>query len=109
MGVCDLCDRPRTATRKHSDGDQRGSCDGVMGGLLRSSEPSGAGVEESAQLNYDRLLAWMAHLGEGSWMSFRRAVAFFSDHGAEQDAEAALARTARRVLSDLGHAAFFVD
>jgi hypothetical protein len=57
-------------------------------------------------MNWDSLLHWMTHLGEGSWSSFRAAVAKLA--GADSDVDEICPRL-RVVLSDLGHADFFVD
>ena len=54
----------------------------------------------------DLLLAWMSHLGEGSWMSFRRAVE--ETASGDQD-PMVLARALRVGLSDLGFTDYFVD
>ena len=57
-------------------------------------------------MNWDVLLHWMTHLREGSWGSFRGAVAKLADADADIDD---LCRRLRIALSDLGHAGFFVD
>lgn len=54
----------------------------------------------------DTLLHWMTHVGEGSWGQFRSAIAKLA--GPDADV-AAIARTMRTSLSDLGDADFFVD
>ena len=61
-------------------------------------------------MNFEALLAWMAHVGGGSWAAFRRAVVYFAEDDANGNGNAdAEVRRARRVLSDLGYADFFVD
>jgi hypothetical protein len=57
-------------------------------------------------MNGDVLLHWMTHLGEGSWSAFRAAVARLTD--AESDL-AEICLRLRVVLSDFGHADFFVE
>lgn len=61
-------------------------------------------------MNFEPLLAWMAHVGGGSWTAFRRAVVYFAEADANGDGTAeADVRRARTVLSDLGYARFFID
>ena len=56
-------------------------------------------------MSWDPLLFWMTHMGEGSWTSFRNAVASGVADGDELgDAVRLLSNT----LADLGHADFFV-
>jgi hypothetical protein len=57
-------------------------------------------------MKWDVLLHWMTHLGEGSWSSFRAAVAKLADTEADVDE---ICPRLRVVFSDLGHADFFVD
>ena len=57
-------------------------------------------------MNCDLLLTWMTHLGEGSWMSFRRA-AEETVSGDREPLE--LSRALRVGLSDLCFTDFFVD
>jgi hypothetical protein len=57
-------------------------------------------------MSWDILLHWMTHLGEGSWSSFRAAVAKIA--GADADVDE-LSPRLRVALSDLGCADFFVD
>lgn len=57
-------------------------------------------------MNCDLLLAWMTHLGEGSWMSYRKAVEEIAS-GDRDPLE--VSRTLRIGLSDLGFTDFFVD
>lgn len=57
-------------------------------------------------MNWEVLLYWMTHLQEGSWGTFRGAVAKLV--GADADLDA-VTRALRVFLSDLGHADFFVD
>ena len=57
-------------------------------------------------MNCDLLLTWMTHVGEGSWTSFRRAVAQIAR---EDPDPLALCRKLRVEFSDLGFADFFVD
>ena len=57
-------------------------------------------------MNCDLLLTWMTHLGEGSWISFRRA----AEETASGDSDPlALSRALRVALSDLGFTDFFVN
>ncbi len=58
-------------------------------------------------LKWDALLEWMTHLGSGRWGAYREAVAELS--GSKDVELQDLCRTLRIVLSDLGHADFFVD
>jgi hypothetical protein len=60
-------------------------------------------------MNFEGLLAWMGHLGEGSWESFRRAVAYYAEDRTDAPAPDYAPGRARRVLSDLGHAQFFAE
>ena len=60
-------------------------------------------------MNFDLLLAWMAHVGEGPWTAFRRAVEYSAGDGPEAEEGGMTAGRAARILSDLGHADFFVD
>ncbi len=57
-------------------------------------------------MNCDLLLTWMTHLGEGSWMSFRKAAEEIA--GGDPD-PLELSRALRVGLSDLGFTEFFVD
>ncbi len=57
-------------------------------------------------MNFDVLLYWMTHLGEGSWGSFRKAV---RELAPEQAESSDLFRNLRLHLSELGHVDFFVD
>lgn len=57
-------------------------------------------------MNFDLLLAWMSHVGSGSWTSFKQAVEELLPE--EVDGADAF-RAARVVLSDLGFADFFID
>ncbi len=57
-------------------------------------------------MSWDVLLHWMTHLGEGSWNSFRGAVAKLSNADADIDE---ICLRLRIALSDLGHADFFVE
>lgn len=57
-------------------------------------------------MNCDLLLYWMTHTGEGSWPTFKKAVAELA--GTDVD-ETKLSRNLRVNLSDLGYADFFVD
>ncbi|MBI4502886.1 MAG: hypothetical protein HY700_17200 [Gemmatimonadetes bacterium] len=57
-------------------------------------------------MNWDVLLHWMTHVGEGSWATFRNAVARLAGDDADVDY---WCRTLRVVMSDLGHVDFFVD
>ncbi len=57
-------------------------------------------------MNCDLLLTWMTHLGEGSWVSFRRAAEEIA--GGDRD-PLELSRTLRVYLSNLGFTDFFVD
>ena len=57
-------------------------------------------------MNADVVLHWMTHIGEGSWSTFRSAVTKIFGSDADIDA---LCRQLRVVLSDLGHADFFVN
>ncbi len=57
-------------------------------------------------MNFDSLLYWMTHLGEGSWGSFRKAVQGLTP---EPNDLSALCRNLRIHLSELGYADFFVD
>jgi hypothetical protein len=56
-------------------------------------------------MKWDPLLHWMAHVGEGSWASFKRMAASLSDTAGDQASEI---RRLRTRLSDLGIAEFFV-
>lgn len=57
-------------------------------------------------MNYDLLLFWMTHIGEGSWAKFKSAV---EEHG-EADTELdRLCATLRVRMSDLCYIDFFVD
>ncbi len=56
-------------------------------------------------MNWDILLHWMTHLGEGSWQGFKNSVGRLA--GEEEDLEN-LVIGLRFHLSDLGHADFFV-
>ncbi|MCB9759549.1 MAG: hypothetical protein H6739_06885 [Alphaproteobacteria bacterium] len=58
------------------------------------------------RIDGDLLLAWMTHLGSGSWAGFRSAVAELAGEG---DSASAIVKKLRIVLSELGHADFFVD
>lgn len=55
-------------------------------------------------MKWDVLLHWMTHLGEGSWSSFRAAVAKLADADVDE-----ICRRLRVAFSDLGHADFFVE
>lgn len=57
-------------------------------------------------MNCDLLLTWMTHVGEGSWLSFRKAVEELAD--SDRDS-LDLCRSLRIGLSDLGYADFFID
>ena len=57
-------------------------------------------------MNCDLLLAWMTHVGEGSWMTFRRAVEGIVS---EDRDPLELSRALRVGLSDLCFTDFFVD
>lgn len=57
-------------------------------------------------MNCDMLLSWMTHLGEGTWISFRKAVEEIADRDCDLPA---LNRTLRIRLSDLGFADFFIE
>lgn len=57
-------------------------------------------------MNFDNLLYWMTHLGEGSWGSFRKAVQGLTP---DQTDLSELCRNLRIHLSELGYADFFVD
>ncbi len=57
-------------------------------------------------MNFDVLLYWMTHLGEGSWVSFRKAV---RELAPEQAESSDLCRNLQIHLSELGHVDFFVD
>lgn len=57
-------------------------------------------------MNCDLLLAWMTHLGEGSWMRFRKAAEEIA--GGDHD-PLELSRALRVYFSDLGFTDFFVD
>ena len=52
------------------------------------------------------ILHWMAHVGQGTWAGFKRAVAALAAPGADIAAEASRLRTR---FSDLAFAEFFVD
>jgi hypothetical protein len=54
----------------------------------------------------DQLLAWMTHMGEGSWPGFRKAAEEI--FGSDRD-PLDLCRSLRVELSDLGFADFFID
>jgi hypothetical protein len=57
-------------------------------------------------MNFDSLLYWMTHLGEGSWGSFRKAVQGLTP---EQTDLSDLCRNLRVHISELGYADFFID
>jgi len=57
-------------------------------------------------MNWEVLLHWMTHVQEGSWATFRGAVAKLVGTDADLDD---ISRTHRIFLSDLGHADFFVE
>lgn len=57
-------------------------------------------------MNFDVLLYWMTHLGEGSWGSIRKAVRELAPAKAESSY---LCRNLRIHLSEFGHVDFFVD
>ena len=57
-------------------------------------------------MNCDMLLAWMTHVGEGSWIKFRKAVQEVAD--GDQDHHKLSSRLRVR-LSDLGFADFFIN
>jgi hypothetical protein len=57
-------------------------------------------------MNYESLLHWMSHTGEGSWAGFRDAVAKLIPPNSDLDRAC---RTLRVWLSDFGHADFFID
>ncbi len=57
-------------------------------------------------MSSDQLLAWMTHVGEGSWMGFRKAAEEI--FGSDRD-PLDLYRSLRVGLSDLGFADFFID
>lgn len=61
-------------------------------------------------MNFEPLLAWMAHVGGGSWSAFQRAVVYFAEFDSNgSDTGEVDVRRVRSVLSDLGCADFFVD
>ncbi len=57
-------------------------------------------------MNWEVLLHWMTHVQEGSWGTFRGAVAKLVTDNTDLDA---VSRGLRIFLSDLGHADFFVE
>ena len=57
-------------------------------------------------MNCDLLLTWMTHLGEGSWMSFRKAA---EEIASEDRDPLELSRALRVGFSNLGFTDFFVD
>lgn len=57
-------------------------------------------------MNWDVLLHWMTHLGEGSWDGYKEAVAKLAPR--DEDVYDLQVRL-RWHLSDMGHAGFFVD
>ena len=57
-------------------------------------------------MNCDMLLAWMTHIGEGSWMSFRKSVEVIADSDSNLHD---LSRKLRISLSDLEFADFFIN
>lgn len=57
-------------------------------------------------MNWDVLLHWMTHLGEGSWETFKNAVARLAPDNGDRDG---LVLDLRFHLSDLGHVDFFVE
>lgn len=57
-------------------------------------------------MNWDVLLHWMTHLGEGSWEAFKDAVTRFAPEDSDCDD---LVLDLRFHLSDLGHVDFFVE
>ena len=57
-------------------------------------------------MNFDVLIYWMTHLGEGSWGSFRKAI---QELVPEHTDLSALCRNLRIHLSELGYVDFFVD
>jgi hypothetical protein len=57
-------------------------------------------------MNFDVLLYWMTHLGEGSWGSFRKAVC---ELASEQAESSDLYRNLRLHFSELGHVDFFAN
>jgi len=57
-------------------------------------------------MNCDLLLTWMTHVGEGPWMSFRKAAEEIEDSDRDP---LELCRSLRIGLSDLGYADFFID
>ena len=60
-------------------------------------------------MNFDLLLAWMAHVAEGPWAAFRRAITNLVQADADGADADEMTRRARRTLTDLGHADFFLD
>ena len=56
-------------------------------------------------MNANAVIHWMAHVGEGSWSAFKRAVA----SAVPPDDVRRAARLLRARFSDLGFAEFFVD
>ena len=57
-------------------------------------------------MNFDLLLYWATHTGEGSWPGFKKAVSVLAPDAPDQ---AALARRLRVTFSDLAHIDFFID
>jgi hypothetical protein len=56
-------------------------------------------------VNWELLLHWMTHVGEGTWGAFRASVTKLAGSDAEVDS---MCRRLRVTLSDMGHADFFV-
>lgn len=57
-------------------------------------------------MNYDLLLSWMTHKGDGSWAGFRKALSELASDASDGQT---LARQMRVAFSDLGHVDFFID
>ena len=63
--------------------------------------------EKVRTVKWDRLIEWMTHVGSGPWEAFRQTVDEL-DERLDDDDRQVLYRSLRIVLSDLGHADFFV-
>lgn len=73
---------------------------------VRSFGEGNQAKSEGAAMNNERLLAWMTHMGGGSWAGFRKAAEEI--FGSDRD-PLDLCRSLRVGLSDLGFADFFID